>query len=70
VTLWAVDYGVLSLTGFQTPDVLRSVYVPKALQVTTEDNRQRIISRRAIVPKGADDGGGGGADSGSRNSAP
>jgi alpha-2-macroglobulin len=64
VTLWAVDYGVLSLTGFQTPDVLRSVYVPKALQVTTEDNRQRIISRRAIIPKGADDGGGGGADSG------
>jgi alpha-2-macroglobulin len=64
VTLWAVDYGVLSLTGFQTPDVLRSVYVPKALQVQTEDNRQRIVSRRAIVPKGADDGGGGGADAG------
>ena len=64
VTLWAVDYGVLSLTGFQTPDVLRSVYVPKALQVTTEDSRQRIVSRRAIIPKGADDGGGGGADSG------
>ena len=27
VTLWAVDYGVLSLTAFQTPDVLKSVYV-------------------------------------------
>jgi uncharacterized protein YfaS (alpha-2-macroglobulin family) len=64
VTLWAVDYGVLSLTAFQTPDVLRSVYVPKALQVTTEDNRQRIVSRRAVIPKGADDGGGGGADAG------
>ena len=25
VTLWAVDYGVLSLTGFKTPDVLKSV---------------------------------------------
>src|SRR5262249_28581452 len=25
VTLWAVDYGVLSLTGFRTPDVLGSV---------------------------------------------
>ena len=35
VTLWAVDYGVLSLTGFQTPDVLKSVYVEKALQVIT-----------------------------------
>ncbi|HZJ30341.1 MAG TPA: MG2 domain-containing protein [Vicinamibacterales bacterium] len=64
VTLWAVDYGVLSLTGFQTPDVLRSVYVPKALQVSTEDNRQRIVSRRALIPKGADDGGGGGSDAG------
>jgi uncharacterized protein YfaS (alpha-2-macroglobulin family) len=60
VTLWAVDYGVLSLTSFQTPDVLRSVYVPKALQVYTEDNRQRIVSRRAITPKGTDEGGGGG----------
>ena len=64
VTLWAVDYGVLSLTGFQTPDVLRSVYQPKALQVFTEDNRQRLVSRRALVPKGADEGGGGGSDAG------
>jgi uncharacterized protein YfaS (alpha-2-macroglobulin family) len=64
VTLWAVDYGVLSLTAFQTPDVLKSVYVRKALQVFTEDNRQRLVSRRALVPKGADDGGGGGEDAG------
>ena len=64
VTLWAVDYGVLSLTSFQTPDVLRSVYVRKALQVYTEDNRQRIVSRRAITPKGTDEGGGGGAAAG------
>ena len=64
VTLWAVDYGVLSLTAFRTPDVLDSVYVPKALQVMTEDNRQRIVSRRALTPKGTSDGGGGGADGG------
>src|SRR5207302_900071 len=63
VTLWAVDYGVLSLTGFHTPDVLKSVYVPKALQIITTDNRQRIISRRALTPKGEDSGGGGGVDS-------
>ncbi len=62
VTLWAVDYGVLSLTGFRTPDVLASVYVKKALQVLTEDTRQKIISRRVITPKGDTDGGGGGAD--------
>src|SRR5262249_24137048 len=63
VTLWAVDYGVLSLTAYRTPDVLESVYLKKALQVMTEDNRQRIISRRVLTPKGDGDGGGGGADS-------
>ncbi|MFN8062192.1 MAG: MG2 domain-containing protein [Vicinamibacterales bacterium] len=62
VTLWAVDYGVLSLTAFRTPDVLRSVYSPKSLQVTTTDSRQRIVSRRVLTPKGADTGGGGGSD--------
>ena len=60
VTLWAVDYGVLSLTGYRTPDVLGSVWVEKALQVMNEDSRQNIISRRSITPKGGDEGGGGG----------
>jgi alpha-2-macroglobulin len=64
VTLWAVDYGVLSLTAYRTPDVLGSVYVEKALQVMTTDNRQRIVSRRVLTPKGDSDGGGGGADAG------
>jgi uncharacterized protein YfaS (alpha-2-macroglobulin family) len=64
VTLWAVDYGVLSLTAYRTPDVLGSVYVQKALGVSNEDNRQRIISRRVLTPKGSTDGGGGGDDSG------
>jgi hypothetical protein len=64
VTLWAVDYGVLSLTGYRTPDVLESVHIRKALQVMNADNRQRIISRRVLTPKGSTDGGGGGADAG------
>jgi uncharacterized protein YfaS (alpha-2-macroglobulin family) len=64
VTLWAVDYGVLSLTGYRTPDVLDAVYVRKALQVINADSRQRIVSRRVLTPKGATDGGGGGADAG------
>ena len=64
VTLWAVDYGVLSLTAYRTPDVLGSVYVHKALQVMNADNRQRIISRRVLTPKGETEGGGGGADAG------
>ena len=64
VTLWAVDYGVLSLTGYRTPDVLGSVYVEKSLQVLTGDSRQRIVSRRVLTPKGETEGGGGGADPG------
>ena len=64
VTLWAVDYGVLSLTGYETPDVLEDIYLDKALQVLNQDSRQRIVSRRVLTPKGASDGGGGGQDSG------
>ena len=65
VTLWAVDYGVLSLTAYRTPDVLRSVYVHKALQVMNSDSRQRIVSQRVLTPKGETEGGGGGIDGGS-----
>ena len=64
VTLWAVDYGVLSLTAYQTPDILPSVYIVKALQVVNDDSREKIISRRVLTPKGEDSGGGGGADAG------
>jgi uncharacterized protein YfaS (alpha-2-macroglobulin family) len=60
VTLWAVDYGVLSLTGYQMPDILHGVYRDKALQVMNEDSRQRLVSRRVLTPKGAGEGGGGG----------
>ncbi len=64
VTLWAVDYGVLSLTGYKTPDVLTSVWVAKGLQVMTEESRQKLISRRVITPKGAEEGGDGGYEAG------
>jgi uncharacterized protein YfaS (alpha-2-macroglobulin family) len=64
VTLWAVDYGVLSLTGYETPDVLEDIYLEKSLQVLNEDSRQRIVSRRVLTPKGATDGGGGGQAAG------
>jgi len=64
VTLWAVDYGVLSLTNYKTPEITDSVYVEKALQVSNQDSRQRIVSRRVLTPKGATDGGGGGRDAG------
>ena len=55
---------MLSLTGYRTPDVLESVHIRKTLQVMNADNRQRIISRRVLTPKGSTDGGGGGAEPG------
>jgi uncharacterized protein YfaS (alpha-2-macroglobulin family) len=64
VTLWAVDYGVLSLTGYQTPNIIDDVYLRKALQVVNDDSRQKIISRRVLTAKGAAEGGGGGRDAG------
>lgn len=62
VTLWAVDYGVLSLTDYKAPDVARAIYAPKQLQVMTQDNRARLIARHAIVDErvGAGAGGRGG----------
>lgn len=60
ITLWAVDYGILSLTGYKTPDLIGLIYVPKALSVLNEDSRINIVSRRAVVPKGGAEGGGGG----------
>lgn len=64
VTLWAVDEGVLQLTGFTAPDVLSSVYAQEMLQVMTSDSRERIVSRRVLTPKGATEGGGGGVAGG------
>ncbi len=49
VALWAVDYGLLSLTNYKTPDVVKAIYARRDLQVLTEDTRERMISRRAIV---------------------
>ena len=60
VTLWAVDYGVLSLTDYRAPDVVSAVYQRKSLQVMSEDSRQRIVSRRVLTPKGGAEGGDGG----------
>ena len=38
VTLWAIDQGLLSLTNYATPDLLKAIYTPKPLQVMTADN--------------------------------
>ena len=61
VTLWAMDYGLLSLTDYKTPDVARAIYARKQLQVQTQDNRARSIGRRPMLVETA-----GAADQGRR----
>ena len=66
VTLWAVDYGLLSLTNYQAPDVASAIYARKFLQVQTLDSRLRLMGRQSIVAEpppaaaGGGRGGGGG----------
>ncbi|MFA5137673.1 MAG: MG2 domain-containing protein [Elusimicrobiota bacterium] len=60
VTLYVVDEGVLSLTGYGTPDVFNAFYGPRSLQVGTADNRLYVIGQRNFGHKGRPRGGGGG----------
>ena len=68
IALWAVDYGLLSLTNYTTPDIVKAIYSRRDLQVLTEDTRERMISRRVLVKDdgGADRGGAGGGRGGGR----
>lgn len=61
VTLWAVDYGVLSLTAYETPDLHEVFYAARPLGVLTADNRISVYDRAHYLSKGAEAGGGGGA---------
>ncbi len=60
VVLWAVDYGVLSLTAYQTPDLHERFYTKRGLGVLTADNRVSVYDRALRLAKGAEIGGGGG----------
>ncbi len=66
VTFYAVDEGVLMLTGYQVPDPVGRFTAPRPLQVATMETRAdlaRIFEPQAMPgsEKGAE-GGGGGAD--------
>jgi len=61
VTLYAVDYAVLSLTDYQTPDLHERFYTPRPLGVLTADGRTRVLDRGKFLAKGGETGGGGGA---------
>ena len=59
VTLWAVDEGVLALTGEATPDPLTRLYAAIARGVDERALMDALVRRRAGEEKG-DAGGGGG----------
>jgi uncharacterized protein YfaS (alpha-2-macroglobulin family) len=63
VTVWAVDEGVLSLTGYTTPDPLDLLYRPRGLGMRLASN---LVSVAPQIPEGEKGkrapGGGGGAD--------
>ncbi len=60
-TVFAVDEGVLSLTGYATPDLFSPFYGPRPLNVMTADSRLHVIGQRSYGEKGEARGGGGGA---------
>ncbi len=61
LTVFAVDEGVLSLTGYATPDIFSDFYGPRPLNVLTADSRLHVIGQRNYGEKGEARGGGGGA---------
>ena len=69
VTLWAVDEGVLRLTGYQTPSILNDMYPYRSLEVETADSRMRLLAQSADDEKGGEtngpngEPGGGGGES-------
>jgi hypothetical protein len=62
VTLWAVDEGVLALTGYRTPDPIDLLYAPRGLGLRLSSNLTTVAPQ---VPEGEKGGrapgGGGGA---------
>lgn len=62
VTVWAVDAGVLELTGYRTPDPMDVFYARRGLGITTSESRSRLIGRRSYGTKADAAGGGGGRE--------
>jgi uncharacterized protein YfaS (alpha-2-macroglobulin family) len=60
VTLWAVDEGVLSLTGYRTPDPIDLLYAPRGLGLRLASNLTTVAPQVPEGEKGARTPGGGG----------
>lgn len=70
VTLWAVDEGVLALTGYETPDPVELIYRPRGLGLRLASNlvavAPQVVLEAVTVARsekgGREPGGGGGAE--------
>jgi uncharacterized protein YfaS (alpha-2-macroglobulin family) len=60
VTLWAVDEGVLALTGYQTPDPVELLYAERPLGVRLASNLTAVAAQVPEGQKGKRNAGGGG----------
>ncbi len=60
VTLWAVDVGVLALTGYRTPDPLDLLYSPRGVGIRLASNLVRVAPQIPDGEKGKREAGGGG----------
>ncbi len=59
VTLWAVDEGVLALTGYATPDPFAALFAPAQRGVADYATVEALIRGKLGEEKGAEGGGGG-----------
>jgi hypothetical protein len=62
VTVFAVDEGVLRLTGYETPDPVGMIHPPRGLSVRIGEPLLHLVERRKYGEKGETSGGGGGGD--------
>ena len=64
VTLWAVDEGVLALTGYKTPDPIDLLYRERGLGLRLASNMTSVAPQIPEGEKGKREAGGGGGASG------
>jgi hypothetical protein len=62
LTVWAVDEGVLRLTGYQLPDPIAAIHPERGLSVRLGEPLIHLLQRKPFVDKGHSPGGGGGGE--------
>ncbi|CAM4019125.1 alpha-2-macroglobulin [Corallococcus sp. ZKHCc1 1396] len=62
VTLWAVDEGVLRMTGYQAPDPVEQLFPLRGLSVRIGEPLIHLVLRKLYGEKGSRPGGSGGSD--------